>query len=256
MTIEFDIQGGVAQVVINRPDALNALDSRSMKQLESVIREADTHPEVRVVTLTGFGDRAFCVGSDLKEDLTEHPVHDVLLGVPRSRSIVSLTSRKPVVAAIAGYCLGGGLELALAADIRIAADTAVFGLPELAVGSYPGAAGVVRLVQALPRSLAVQMILTSSRIDAETALRHGLVSEVTGADELRSRADDLARRIASAPPLPVAAVKRSIALADDRDIAAQITQEELLYGLIAYSQDRAEGRAAFREKRAPVFHGA
>lgn len=266
MTVRLDVDGAVAEIVIDRPEALNALRIEELEALSARLVEARDRPEIRVVVLTGAGERAFCVGSDLKATAASDGVFaasylqatevSARTGLyPRLMNLGRLSIAKPIVAAINGHCLGGGLEIALQCDLRIASETATFGLPEVAVGSIPGAGGVPLLLRTVPPAVALRMLTTGERIPAAEALRLGIVSDLHPATELRRAARDLADRIAANAPLAVQMVKRLAAEAPDQGLGEALRATEMAWGLIRETEDRREGRRAFAEKRKPVFQG-
>jgi E-phenylitaconyl-CoA hydratase len=247
MSVDIDIAERVAVVTLNRPEKLNAIDLPMRAELQDAWRTVSADA----------GDRAFSVGSDLAA--TPAPE-----GGPASQAfghggpdhlLDGLTAEIPVIAAIGGYAIGGGLEIALACDIRIASDDSTFALSEVQVGSMPGAGGTQRLPRIVGPSLAMQMMLTGERIGAERALAAGLVSELMPRERLRERALELAARIARNAPLAVRATKRLAGLAGDVPLVDGLRIERLAFEAIRASEDRAEGRAAFAEKRDPVYRG-
>lgn len=266
MTVHLHIEGTVALLTIDRPDALNALDVQALRELRTHLCEIRDRADVRVAVLTGSGTRAFCAGADLKGTRTSaasyaqavfqapEPAADLGLYI-RLMDLSGLQCHKPLIAAINGHCLGAGLEIALQCDIRIASARASFGLPEVRVGSIPAVSGLHRLLKAVPSAHAMQMVLTGERIDATEAARIGLASEVTAPEALIDRALTLAHKIAGNAPLAVQAVKklsRQTAHLSEAD-AQELT--ELYWGVLRDTTDRIEGRQAFAEKRPPVFTG-
>ncbi|MDM0021855.1 enoyl-CoA hydratase/isomerase family protein [Variovorax saccharolyticus] len=265
MPVAFDIRGPVALLTLNRPLAMNALDVDSLSELRAHLLRCQDNVAVRCVVLAGAGERAFCTGADLKGAPAGASYAQGMFGSKdasdrnglyvRLMDLNDLRLTKPVVAAIEGYCLGGGLELALQCDIRIASRNASFGLPEVCVGSIPGVLGVTRLMRAVGSSHAMQMALTGDRVAAAQAQAMGLVSEVLEARDLMDRAFAIAERIAANGPLAVQAVKRlahaTVHLSETE--AQDLT--ELHWGALRDTQDRVEGRAAFAQKRAPNFTG-
>jgi len=255
----------IATITIDRLEKLNALDPANLLDLRRHLADASADPEVRVIVLTGAGDRAFCVGADLTADRSNEAGVAEALGLDLQGSAErglyirlfdfgTLGLRKPIVAAVNGYCLGGGLELALQCDLIVASDTASFGLPEVAVSSLPGGGGIPNLLRAVPRAVAMRMLLTGERIDAERALGIGLVSDVFPAGEFRASAARLATRIAENGPLAVHLV-RMLAASSDLPPSQAFQMTELAWGVLRDTHDRSEGRRAFAEKRKPRFVG-
>ncbi|MEY4645703.1 MAG: hypothetical protein RLZZ596_2534 [Pseudomonadota bacterium] len=257
MTISIEVCDHIATVTLNRPEAMNALDPESVEQLHAIWQKVSSDSDIRVVILTGAGDRSFCTGADLKK--TQPPSEtfaELHFGSVRpTPSLATLQIGKPVIGAINGFALGGGLELALQCDIRIASDGAKFGLPEVCIGSIPGAGGTQRIVRAIGQSDAMLMLLTGARIDAQEALRIGLVSRVVTPSALMETAMSIARQIAANAPLAVAAVKRLATVGREIPLTAGLELEQQSFGILRNSEDRLEGRSAFAEKRKPVFKG-
>lgn len=257
MPITKTVQDGVAIVTLNRPEAMNSIDPESNAQLLEIWDEASNNEDIRVLVLTGAGERAFCTGADLKKTMppADGPARQVFGGGTRHVNFGTLQTDKPVVAAINGYALGGGLELALLADIRVCSENAQFGLPEVRVGSIPGAGGTQRLIRAVGQSDAMRLLLTGERIDAAEALRIGLVSRVVPLPNLLETALGFARAMAANAPLAMTAVKRLAMTGRELPLAAGLELERQAFGVLRDTEDRLEGRRAFAEKRAPVFRG-
>ena len=257
MTVKIEIKDNVASITINRSQAFNAIDGETGAALREAWEQASANEEVRVIVLTGAGDRAFCVGADLKK--TTPPSGSAprrhFRRIPPSPVPSDLHCVKPVIAAINGYALGGGLELALQCDIRIASSNATFGLPEVSVGSIPGAGGTQRLIRTVGVSDAMLMLLGGDRIDAQEALRIGLVSRVVPPEELTITAHVIATRIAANAPLAVLAVKALATTGRDVPLAVGLELERQSFSMLLSSEDRIEGRLAFSEKRRPIFKG-
>ncbi len=254
MGVLFSKEGHVAYVTLNRPEALNALDPESWQELHQIWRGIREDREIRVTVLTGAGDRAFCTGSDLKKTLS--PQESLASTYFDEENLLApMEMWKPIVCAINGYAIGGGLEMALACDIRIASTQASFGLSEVKVGSLPGLGGTQRLVRAIPRAIAMKMLLTGDRIDAQEAYRIGLISDMVEPDALMDKAKEIAAKIAGNAPLSVKAAKQAVVVGSDLPVKQGSTLENLLWGLLRDTEDRIEGRRAFAEKRAPEYKG-
>jgi len=246
-TIDIRVEDAVALLTLNRPDKRNAINDEMREEMTAALERFGAEAAIRVVVLTGAGP-AFCAGGDLTMAMPPDP--------QRPRIIESLDRfEKPVIAAINGLAFGGGLELALACDLRIAAHGARFALPEVRIGSLPGSGGTQRLPAVVGPSLAAQMTLTGEPIDAERAVAAGLVSQLCAPDELIDTAMSLARTIARNAPLAVIAAKRALRMAAGTHRAENLDFERKLFNELALSEDRNEGRRAFREKRPPVFKG-
>jgi len=242
---------GIAQ--LNRPKVLNALNSETMIELVNAFEEFDKDQSVNVIILTG-GQNVFAAGADLKEMAQATPV-DLVLGRrfelwDRIRKI-----SKPIIAAVSGYCLGGGNELAMNCDIIIASETATFGQPEVNVGIMPGAGGTQRLTRAVGKYRSMEMILTGKSISAEEALRIGLVNKIVPAESLMDEAKKIASEIASKPPISVRAAKEAIVRAQDTTLEVGLEFERRAFYLLFATEDGKEGMKAFLEKRKPVFKG-
>ena len=255
--LEITREAGVACLTLNRPERRNAVDDATRDALTEAFAGFDADPTIRVVILTGAGT-AFCAGVDLatsgnvpaQSTTTASPI------VTRPRLTAPLDAfSKPVIAALNGVAVGGGLEMALACDIRIAATGARFGLTEVRIGSLPASGGTQRLVGAVGRTFAAQMLFTGEMISAEQALAAGLVSELHAPEALMGRAFGLAKLIAENAPLSLIAIKKALRAATDLPLAAGFELERALYGALTLTEDRQEGRKAFREKRKPSFQG-
>jgi enoyl-CoA hydratase len=250
-----EIEGAVATITLNRPDRLNALDPDMLARLEQFALELDRNTEVRVVIITGAGERAFCVGADVNAWAALEPIDMWRRWVRDGHRAFDLVARlrQPVIAALNGFTLGGGLELALAADIRIASAEAQFGAPEVKIGTVPGWSGTQRLPALIGVARAKQLILTGARIDSETAERWGLVNEVTSQDSLLARTRELAAEIEANSPHAVQLAKQIIDAA--QGAISAVALESLAGGLAATTDDAKEGVASFLEKRQPRFTG-
>jgi E-phenylitaconyl-CoA hydratase len=248
----YDDTDGIAWVTINRPEALNAINRAVRQGLDHAWDRIAADPSVRVAVLSGAGGRAFSAGADLKErTVTDQGPMDLRWAHgPRERAL-----RIPLIAAIDGYCFGGGFELALSCDIRIATPRSQFGLPEIRRGFFPGGGGPMRLARMIPLTNAMEMLLTGDPIDAETALRLGIISHIVPPEELRAGAEDLARRITRNAPLAVEAVKELALRALDLPWEPVARMSDLYRALIGTTEDAKEGPRAFVEKRDPVYRG-
>ncbi|MGQ3001704.1 MAG: enoyl-CoA hydratase/isomerase family protein [Hydrogenophaga sp.] len=257
MSVTIEVRDFIATVTLNRPQAMNAIDPETAMELHQAWNDISVRRDVRVGILTGAGERAFCTGADLKKTMPPQESFAELHFGPRADipPVSMLATQKPMIAAINGFALGGGLELAMLCDIRIASDTAVFGLPEVCIGSIPAGGGTQRIVRAVGQSDAMRMLLTGERLPASEALRIGLVSQVVAPADLMPTAHSIASRIAANAPLAVVAVKQLARLGMEQPLAVALEMEQQSFGLLRNSQDRIEGRLAFAEKRAPVFQG-
>jgi enoyl-CoA hydratase len=248
--------GAVATITINRPKVLNALDSRTLDELLTVVRELSRDDAVRVVILTGAGERSFVAGADIKELAAQTPATGREHALRGQRVFGAIENMgKPTIAAINGFALGGGCELAMACTLRIAADTARLGQPEIALGLIPGYAGTQRLPRLVGKSKAMEMILTGEQISADEALRIGLVGRVVPAAALMSEANALARRLASSAPIAARYAIDAVNNGLEMPFAEACRYEATLFGLVTSTDDMREGTAAFVEKRKAEFKG-
>jgi E-phenylitaconyl-CoA hydratase len=256
MPIDLQVEDGVAWVTLNRPERLNALDAEHYRALSAAWIEVRDDERIRVAVVTGAGERSFCTGADLKS----------FIPAPEDLSTFWLTQRdqllnrglevwKPVIAAVNGYCLGGGLTLMLATDLRIAVPEATFGLAEVRRGVIPGNGGSQRILRQLPHAVGMEMLLTGDPIDAEAALRFGLLNRVVPRDRLEHEARALAERIAANAPLAVQAAKELALRSYDTDLASGLRAEAAILRLLQFTADANEGPAAFAEKREARFEG-
>ena len=246
------VDGPVAEITLNRPQVLNALDPAALRLLRAHLAACRDDDAVRVVVLTGAGERAFCVGTDLKATAGAAAGGDDYIGL---YALHDLALWKPMIAAVDGHCIGGGLELALQCDLRIASTRATFALPEARVGSFPGGGGVTMLLERLPRAIALEMMLCATPLSAEAALAHGLVSALHAPEALRGAARALAERIAACAPLSVQAIKRVAFESAGLATPDAFVRARQAFAALMDTEDRAEGRRAFAEKRAPRFVG-
>jgi E-phenylitaconyl-CoA hydratase len=256
MSIDFKTEDGIALITINRPDRLNAMDAEHYEALSNAWTTVRDDPQIRVALITGAGDRAFSVGADLKSFITHTPGLAELMLTQRGQLLNrGLEVWKPIIAAVNGFCLGGGMTLLLATDVRIAATHATFGLSEVKRGVFPGNGGTQRICQQLPHAIAMELLLTGDSIDAPTAERWGLVNRVVPQAELLETAFAMAHKIARNAPLGVQATKELALRSRDVDLATGLRLEQLMLRLLQGSEDVAEGAKAFAAKRAPEFQG-
>jgi enoyl-CoA hydratase/carnithine racemase len=255
-TVLIEVADGIAWITLNRPDAMNALNLAMRQALPAAIRAAEADESVRVLVLCGAGERAFCAGADVKEFVeVPSPATYRQARVPDSWISAFDAARKPVVASIHGFCLGGGLEIALACDIRIASEDAVFALPETGLGVITGVGGSQRLPRAIGVAQALDMILTGERIQASRAQAMGLITRLVPREELKQATAELAARLAARPPLAMAFAKEAVRAALDQPLRDGMRLEVDLLTLLLNTEDRLEAAQAFREKRPPRFTG-
>ncbi len=246
---------GVALVTIDRPDVLNALDTPTMQDLTDALEALDGDPACRCIVITGAGERAFAAGADVREIADASPV-TLTLTDPFGHWDRIGRIRKPIIAAVRGLALGGGCELAMACDMIVAAEDAVFGQPEIRLGIIPGAGGTQRLTRALGKAKAMELILTGRRLPAREADQRGLVSRLVAPSETVPSALELAAEIAAMPALAVVAATQAIDAAHELSLTAGVAFERRACYLLFGSDDQKEGMAAFLEKRPARFKGA
>ena len=255
LTVERD--GAVAVLTVTRPAVLNALNNRTITELEGAVSRLADDDGVRVVILTGAGDKAFIAGADIRELAALNPVSAEALAA-RGHALCHALERmgKPVIAAVNGYALGGGCELAMACTLRIAADTAKLGQPEIGLGLLPGYGGTQRLPRLVGAGRALEMTLTGDPVDAQEAWRIGLVNRVVPRAELMASTMELARRIAAQAPVAVRCILAAVRDGLGMTLADGCAHEASLFGLAAATSDWDEGTRAFLEKRRPRFTGS
>ena len=252
----YAVRDPIAWITLNRPEAMNAISDSVRTALPELIARAEADDSVRVMVISGAGERAFCAGADVKG----YNAVESLVQFRQTRAHAHWIgafdrARKPIIAAIHGYCLGGGLEIAMACDIRIAAEGAKFALPEVSRGTIPGAGGTQRIARLIGLGRALDMVLSAEQMSAEDALRVGLISRLVPRAELMTAAETLAKRVASHAPLAVLLAKEAVRGSLDTDLPAGLRVEADLAALITSTEDRIEAGKAFREKRKPVFKG-
>src|SRR5262245_13309508 len=250
-----EISDGIATLTINRADKLNALNTAVRQAFISALTRLDEDPDARVGIITGSGPKAFVAGSDIAEFEGRTVVDQFTASRGESAYSATASFGKPLIAAINGFCLGGGCELALACDVRIAATTARLGQPEVNLGLIPGGGGTQRLARLVGVGQAFKLIYSGETIDAEEALRIGLVEEVVAPDELMPRARALAVAIARKSPVTLRLIKEAIQASLETPLAEGLRLETSLFGVAFASEDKREGVRAFLEKRPPAFKG-
>ncbi len=256
MSIDVDVKDGIAVITINRPERLNAMDAEHYAGFSRAWMRVRDETDIRVVVVTGAGEKSFTTGADIKSFLTQPPTLAEMWLTQRDQLLNrGLEVWKPVIAAVNGYCLGGGMTLLLATDIRIAAEHATFGLTEVKRGVVAGNGGTQRALAQLPYAIAMEFLLTGDPVDAATAARWGLVNKVVPQRELLATAMDYARRIAANAPLAVQAAKELAIRSRDVDLATGLRMEQMFNRMLMFSEDAKEGPAAFAEKRPPRFRG-
>lgn len=255
-TLLYAVTDGLARITVNRPDKLNALNGTVISELGAVAEAVGSDPSVQAVILTGAGPKAFVAGADINELKTQGPMDGkarARAGQLVFRSFERLN--KPVIAAVNGFALGGGCELAMACHIRIASDTAKFGQPEVKLGLLPGYGGTVRLPRIVGKARALELLLTGAIIDAAEALRIGLVSRVVPSEKLLAEAEAFARGIMEQGPLAVRSVLEAVDAGFEMSQEDALLLESTLFGLLSSTADMREGTSAFLEKRKPAFEG-
>ncbi|HBI02767.1 MAG TPA: enoyl-CoA hydratase [Paenibacillaceae bacterium] len=252
----YEKKENIAYITLNRPDELNCLDYETLDQLEGIIDIIHVDKDIRIVIITGSGEKSFCSGADLKErrNFTESQVRR---SVNKIRRVCDRMEElpQPTIAAINGFCFGGGLELALACDFRYAVERAKMGLTEVSWAIIPGAGGTQRLPRLIGTARAKELILTARKIDAKTAENLGLLNGVTTQDELLSKCLELGEEIMGNGPIAVAQAKYAINYGSSVDLKTGLAIEAKSYEVIIPTKDRIEALQAFREKRKPAFRG-
>ena len=254
-TVLLDRRDRVAVITINRPEKRNALNIQTRAEGAAILDELRADDSVRVVIITGAGDKAFIAGADIAEFADRTAISQREIMLERGLFNAVDTFPKPIIAMVNGYCLGGGCEVALACDIRVASETASFGQPEINMGIIPGGGGTQRLPRLVGEGKAMEMILTGEIIDAKTAFNLGLVNHVVPADQLETKTMEIANRIAEKSPIALRLAKEAIKLASRSNLDEGLRREVDLFALCFSSADKDEGVRAFLEKRKPEFKG-
>jgi enoyl-CoA hydratase/carnithine racemase len=251
--VETSLDGNVALLQLNRPQARNALSPEVMERIASELERLDPDPEVRCIVIAG-SDEVFAAGADIKA-MSERSFAAALYHPAAAFWKRVGAVKTPLIAAVSGWALGGGCELALACDMIVASDTAKFGQPEIDLGIIPGGGGTQRLARVLGKQLAMEYVLTGRRFDAETARELGLVNQVVEGDGWLDAAMQLARTVAERPPIAARLAKQAVLAAEETAMSAGLENERRLYELAMATEDRVEGMKAFLEKREPKFQG-
>lgn len=254
--VTYEQQQSIAYITLNRPEALNAFNFDMLQELENFVDSIRIHPDIRVVIISGAGDKAFSVGADLKE---RKSLPDTL--VKRNLNKIGEVFTKieqlpqPTICALNGYAFGGGLELALACDFRIAADHITVGLTETGLGIIPGAGGTQRLPRLIGETKALELILTAKRLPANEALAYGLLTQVVESAKLKQASNDFAAQILQNAPIAIQQAKLAIKQGMQTDLQTGLKIERIAYELTIPTEDRIEALNAFAEKRSPQFKG-
>lgn len=255
--IIYSKDGGISQIKINRPEKRNALNRETRLEMAHALNDARIDPEIRVLILSGEGEKSFIAGSDLTELSAFSPLQleEFLSTLGQSLYTQFAELEKPTIAMIGGLCLGGGLELAMACDMRIASDDSKFGQPEILLGIIPGGGGTQRLTRLIGVGAAMELIFTGTVIDADEALRIGLVNKICSAEELETLTMKIAGQISRQSPLALKWAKKSITMGQEVGLSAGLAYEAMAECLLFTSRDHSEGMRAFLEKRKPSFTG-
>lgn len=252
-----EVQDRLAVVTVNRPEVRNALNSQVVRELAETFEHLATDPQVGAIILTGAGDKAFVAGADIKEMVGKTGLEMQAFSESGRRLCDAIEGcPKPVIAAISGYALGGGCEIAMACDIRLASENAKIGQAEVNIGTIPGFGGSQRLPRLVGGGWAAQMILTGEAVDAATAERIGLVNRTVPAEHLLDEAKALARKILEKSPVAIALAKSCLRSAQEMPLSQGLSYETAAFALAGATQDKVEGMTAFIEKRKPVWKGA
>ena len=257
MSVDFELDGGVATITINRPERLNAMDADHYAALSEAWQRVRDDHDIRCAIITGAGDRSFTTGADIKSFITAPPeLAEMWLSQKDQLLNRGLEVWKPIISAVNGYCLGGGMTLLMATDVRLASPNATFSLAEVKRGVVAGNGGTQRILSQLPYAIGMEMVLTGDPMDAETAARWGLINRVVPAEDLMAEARKVADKIAGNAPLAMQAAKELAIRAKEMPLNTGLRFEQMVNRLLMTSEDAKEGPAAFKEKRKPDFKGA
>ena len=256
--LNITVEDKIAVCEFNRPHAMNSIDPEMRQELYAFYTRINKDDAIHAVVFTGAGDKAFCTGADLKKTLpdpNQSYARQLLVERDTGSAFMGLETDKPLICAVNGYALAGGTELLAICDIAVASENAKFGLSEVRRGSIPWGGSIPRLSRALAKSDLMMLLLTGDTIDAQEALRMGLVSKVVPHDQLMPTALGIARKIAHNAPLAVRAVKQLVTRGADMPLTQALALDKFMYGMLKDTEDRIEGRKAFAEKREPVWKG-
>lgn len=254
MAVLYEKKDRIARITLNRPEAFNSINPDTLIELSKIVDDFNRDPDVWVAIITGTGQKAFCAGADIKQ--TVSGIAQGKLGLHIADTILrGQETFKPLIAAVNGVALGGGLEIVLACDIRVAAQHATFGVPEVKLGIFPGWGGTQRLARAIPLARAMEMLITGDPIDAQEAYRVGLVNKVVPAAELMPAAEKYAQTICANAPLAVRKAKEALMKGKDMTLEQGLRFELLLAESLSTTEDLKEGAGAFIEKRKAQFKG-
>ncbi len=251
--IETSIEDGIGFITLNRPKQLNALNRQMVSEIVSAMEAFDRNPQVKIILLSGKG-KAFSAGADIDEMANDNPISMELMNQFADWDRLSLI-KKPIVGAVKGFVLGGGFELALSCDLLIAASDVQFSFPEVNLGVMPGAGGTQRLTKLVGKTKALEWILTAEKINADTALKYGIINKIVASELLMEEAVEFAKKIAVQPPLAVRMIKESVNKAVDYSLYEGMQYERKNLYILFASEDQKEGMKAFVEKRKPNFTG-
>jgi len=256
MGIIFEVENHIAKIVINRPEVLNAMDPETYKELSEAWTRVRDDSDIWVAIVTGAGDKSFTVGADLKKKIKNNEGWSDFWNTQQEQLVnKGLEIWKPIISAVNGYCLGGGMTILLATDIRIASDNATFGLSEVKRGILPANGGTQRTLRQLPYPIAMEMLLTGDNVSAERAERIGLINKVVPQSELMNEAMRYAERICENGPLAVRAIKEMSIRSQYMHLNDGLRMEEAMQRILKSTEDGLEGPKAFSEKRKPEFKG-
>ncbi|MDI6885755.1 MAG: enoyl-CoA hydratase [archaeon] len=252
----YEKKENVATITLNRPKSLNALNTALLTELKDTLEDAEADAEVRVIVITGAGEKAFCAGADVAEIRDKNP-EEACAWSQWVQGILTFIEqmRKSVIAKIHGFCLGGGLELALACDFRIASEKAIFGMPEVNLAIIPGGGGTQRLPRLIGKTKALELLMAGEQIDAAEAFRLTLVNNVVPAAELDNEVDELIKKLLSKSPVTLAILKDAVNKGIEMDLERALQHEAECFESVLKTEDAREGLKAFLEKRKPEFKG-